>query len=360
MRPWNQLPSGEWDFDTPPIHSWRDAEGTWFRWKAITPAGDNPSRGGRPSSSNSPTRVATGLRIFERQENATASSSEESIVVDTAFPTFIPPPKKDITPELIEQSLPTQHQNTATVASVIARLVDGVIMYLVQLDGIVANLIPMNASTTFPCGAIGSNSQPDMIVVPKYVRQGAPQVTVADCRCIAINMYDPNVITYWVQDHLGRVFSLVGSNKVLDIDKLDTGQPIALSMLPTPPKFAKRAEILGSDLIELPRRQVVRAVPCTRRCPEGMEPIAGNLLLNPPECGCLAKTDKVSKLMARGLSEPGPYSAIMSKEACEAMKCINNHDRPPMFNPFSKTCWCTDPIYTEKNSAAWAPGSTNV
>ena len=197
------------------------------------------------------------------------------------------------------------------------------------------------------------------MLVPKYVQNGTYQTVIPDCRCIAVNMYDPNVITYWIQNKAGAIFSLLGSNKVLDIDQIDTGQPIALSMLPQVPGNTKRSTAKTVQEIGQPHRQVLKANVCDRRCPEGAEPIPGALLKNPPECGCLVNsTSEASGLTERGLTAPGPYTATMTKEACEAMKCISNGDAPAMFNPFSLTCWCAEPEYIEENNSAWTGGGS--
>jgi hypothetical protein len=302
------------------------------------------------------TDIKNDLKVRNRREDPSTTSTHP--VADDPVPAFVPPPKTDITPALINQSLTVQPQNTAIVGSVIPHFKDCIITFLIQLDGIVANIIPVNASCVFPCGGIGTEPQPNIMLVPKYVRDGTQQTMISNCRCIAINMYDPKIITYWIQNEVGSIFSLVGNNKVFNIDKIDTSAPIALNMIAPPSDPTKRQVVPHTDEVGLRRRQILKTSPCDRRCPEGFEPIPGNLLKSDPECGCLAlDSGEVSNLTARGLTEPGPYSATMSKEACEAMKCTNNGDKPPMFNPFSLTCWCTDPAYVEDNASAWTGGT---
>lgn len=299
--------------------------------------------------------IADKTEITKRQDDASTTST---LPPDgTRLPSFVPPPKKDITPELIEQSLAVQPENTATVSSVIAHFGDEVITFLMQLSGIVANTIAMNASTTFPCGTIGAEPEPNIMLVPKHVQNGIHQTTVADCRCVAVNMVKPEVINYWIQKG-NSIISLVGDNKVYNIDKIDTGAPIALTMLTAPSGPAKRQDNQASDVVDLPRRQVFKSAVCDRQCPQGMEPIPGDLLKTWPECGCLAKEGgDVADVIARALHQPDAYSATMNKEACEAMKCTNNADQPAMFNPFSLTCWCADPAYVEDNPNAWTGGT---
>ena len=299
--------------------------------------------------------VDDNLRVHKRQDDQTPTSTQTS--TSTVVPTFVPPPKEDITPKLLNESLSIQPQNAAVVASVIAHLRDEVITFFLQLDGRVANLIAMNASTTFPCGSIGTDPQPDIMLVPKHVKQGGQQTIIADCRCIAVNQLKPDIINYWVQTAGGSIYSLVSRNLVSHIDQIDTTARFALSIIPAPTTGQKRSELEEVNTVELPRRQVFKADVCDRRCPEGMQPIPGDLLKNPPECGCLvAETRKVGELTARELIAPGPYTATMSEEACKAMKCTNNNDEPPMWNPFDMHCWCTDSINIEENSSAWTPG----
>lgn len=293
------------------------------------------------------------LRLHRRQVDPSAPAPP--LETDTALPTFIPPPKQDITPELINQSLSLQPQHTAIVGSVIPHLMDEVLTFLVQLAGPIATTISMNASTIFPCGSVGTDPQPDIMLVPKYVRQGTPQTVIANCRCIAVSMLIPQVLTYWVQKLDGTVYSLAGSIEVFDIDKIDTSLPIALSLLPSMDGAVKPRNLEPTDAVESERRQVFNSVVCNRHCPEGMKPVPGNLLKVPPECGCLAEAGKQStSLTSRALNQPDAYSATMSEEVCKAMKCINNGDKPAMHNPFDMTCWCPDPVPIEDNASAWA------
>ncbi|EXJ89060.1 hypothetical protein A1O3_02124 [Capronia epimyces CBS 606.96] len=155
--------------------------------------------------------------------------------VDSAVPTYIPPPKQGITPALLNESLTIQPQNTATVASIIPYFRDNVLQVHLQLNGPVADTLVLNASTALPCGNIGLDPEPNIALVPQVVQQcqGQPQV-VADCLCIAVNMYTPDVITYWIQNVDGSVYSLTGSSKVIDMNKMNTTQSVALSLVTWP------------------------------------------------------------------------------------------------------------------------------
>ena len=291
--------------------------------------------------------LVSGSPIRKRQEpSPTAPFSS----VDTNVPTYVPPPKTDITQELINQSLTVQPQDTATVSSVIPQLKDGVITFLIQLNGIVASTLAMNASTSFPCDTVGSGIDPNIVLVPKYVQEGTQQTTIADCMCIAANMYDRNVITYWIQNCDGEIFSLVGSNKVHDIDRINTSAPIALSLRPSVGS-AKRNVFLPTNFV-VPKRRQIFNVDCNNVCPfEGMKFFEGRN----DHCGCMFKKSlEASDLWARGIAEPDASEATMTAEACAAMTCINNGGRPAMFNPFSLTCWCADPAYVENNPSGWS------
>lgn len=226
-----------------------------------------------------------------------------------AVASFIPPPKTDITPQLIQQSLNQQPQNIATIITATPYFMDGVIVFGVQLlGGPVASIITMNASTTIPCGSIGTNPEVGLIVVPYTVKNGTPQVTLSSCLVIAVNMYNPDSITYWVQRRDGTLFSLLGDNQIHDLDKINTSVPAF-------------ANILTNDTITSKRDLVV------------------------PEI----KISKPIDLGGRSLEEVNDYTATMTKEACLAMRCNNNNGAPALYNPFQQTCYCQSTDYVEIN-----------
>lgn len=220
--------------------------------------------------------------------------------------TFVPPPKTDITPALLAESLSVQPQDTATVGSVMPHFQDGVISYGIQLNGLVAATMTLNASTSLPCADIdhSGQSQPDLVLRPKDIENGTAQPYISDCNIIAVNMYDPNVIHYWMMHASGAIYSLVGDNKVMSIDQLNSTANTSLVLRAKPAGTAKRD--LEAAAIE-----------------EGTE------------------------ALRRALSQPDSHTASMTAEACAAMKCNNNGGDPAVFNPFTKTCWCKDPVYVE-------------
>lgn len=177
--------------------------------------------------------IVVGIDLLEAYA---ASKNTESIVrrdgaasvKDTNF-TYVPPPKTDITPELLAESLAVQPQNTATVAYTIPYFPAGVISFGCQMDGFIASTIVLNASTEIPCEGINTMQPvPNIELRPKEINNGNETASIPECSIIAVNMYDPNILTYWIQDSTGAVFSATGSNKVVNIDQLNTTASTAL------------------------------------------------------------------------------------------------------------------------------------
>ncbi|EXJ63694.1 hypothetical protein A1O7_00029 [Cladophialophora yegresii CBS 114405] len=284
-------------------------------------------------------------------------------------PTFIPPPKQDITPELIQQALSAQPQNTATVSSMIPYFPDGVIRVHLQLAGPVAYTLVVNASTSLPCGAIGLvDPQPNLGLVPLVMNQGQgqPQTVVADCECIAVNMYQPHIVTYWIQKLSdGSIYSVVGNNLVIDIDKMNTTQSTALALTTLSSGATRRS---GTDNIEYVRpvkRQIWR-VNCNYACPfyhmrmvKSTDGTCACLFNGADETLLTRRPDAVPGLIARDLIQPDLMNAKMTAEACASMTCFNNggDPTPALFNPFHQTCWCITQPYIESNPDAWTPSS---
>ncbi len=66
----------------------------------------------------------------------------------------------------------------------------------------------------------------------------------------------------------------------------------------------------------------------------------------------IARRAITTKQEKRGLSAPDAHTASMTAEACAGMKCNTNGGGPAMFNPFTSTCWCKDPVYVETDHSA--------
>ncbi|RMZ85857.1 hypothetical protein DV737_g441, partial [Chaetothyriales sp. CBS 132003] len=285
-------------------------------------------------------------------------------------PSFIPPPKTDITPELINQSLSVQPQNTATISSVLIHIPQGVVTITFEMNGLMADSISVNASTSMMCGDIGCEPEPEIEIVPKVVgqEQGSNATAVADCLCIAVNMYNPNVINVYVLDRKGRVFSLASSNKIVNIDQLDLSQSVGLSLMPIPAGSQKREQ--GNqkreqgnqkreqgnqkreqgnqghltNLIPLRTRQVLK-VGCGKACPFAY--MRHVVSADGHTCGCVFEHAGAAATMGqRGVVARGKEWVAMPKEECEAIKCVDKGDKAAaVFNPFSKVCWCVEPDY---------------
>lgn len=253
-----------------------------------------------------------------KRNNFRRSEAVEPLSKDTNF-TYVPPPKTDITPQLLDQSLASQPQDTATVGSIMPHFQDGVLSFGVQLNGLVAATMMLNASTDLPCDGIGGQAQPDLELRPKDVDNGTAQTYIPDCQIVAVNMYNPDVINYWVQDKNGSITSLVGSNKLVDINLLNSTASTSLVLRAKQPGAAKRDSSMGNGATT-------------------GQAIADRAMQKEQE--------------KRGLSAPDPHTASMTAEACAGMKCNNNGGNPAMYNPFSSTCWCRDPVYVETDHSA--------
>jgi hypothetical protein len=99
--------------------------------------------------------------------NATGTSSESP-----AMTSFIPPPKTDITPALIQTSA--------------VRPCFQFTMNLVGPAG--SNGMLMNASTKIPASTIGDNNEPSLIIVSETGSNGTEVVTTETATNIAINI----------------------------------------------------------------------------------------------------------------------------------------------------------------------------
>jgi hypothetical protein len=286
------------------------------------------------------------------------SRAQRRQVAPDPVSTFIPPPKTDITPELIQQALSAQPQNTAALTSLVPYFYDGVMRAYLQLAGPVAYTLVVNVSTSFPCGTIGlADPQPNVALVPLVVNQGQgqPKTSLADCECIAANMYQPHIITYWIQKLTnGNIYSVVGNNLVRDIDKMNTTQSTALTLTVLSTAANKRSIEDDIEYVKMDKRQIWR-VNCNYACPlYHMTKIKST----DGQCACLMKGAD-ENFVARDLVQPDFMNAQMSEEACAAMTCFNDggEPTPALFNPFHQTCWCVKQPYIESNPSAWTPSS---
>lgn len=299
-----------------------------------------------------PRRVAKFDALMKKRLADDTQPTPPGAVSLAPLPTYIPPPDIQVTDELIQESLIIQPQKAATVASVVPHFADGVITFLIQLDGPISQTLALNATDSLPCESIGAEPQPTLMLVPSVVRNGTTQVVLPSCLVLAVNTYSPKYITYWIQKEDGSVFTLLSDNQVHAIDQLDTSQPASLAIRVAPTNKKRSADSTVS-LAGLKRTQIF-AVSCSSVCPFfHMEHIEGS----DGHCGCIFKgADQQLDIARRGVEQPTPYTAIMTADACTAMTCINNGGKPALFNPFTATCWCAAPTYVETNDNAYNGG----
>lgn len=300
---------------------------------------------------NLPNPTSPSLHLQPRQEPGSSPSS-----IDTPVPSYLPPPKQPTTPELLNQSLNVQPQNTATISSIIPDFNLGIFHIFLQLNGLIADLLVVNASVNLACGSIGlADPQPNLALVPKFVKdgQGAPQTLIADCEVIAVNMYTPGIVTCWVQKLSdGTIYSVLASNKVLDINKMDLGLSVALEWVVLHPgqKRAPSAWPTTQNYV-LPQKRQIFAAHCGLACPfYHMRMIQGT----DGYCGCMFKgADEEFRLDRRTMTEPNVHTAIMTEKACAAMTCFRGKYKPAVFNPFIRTCSCVEDPPIESIPSGW-------
>ena len=262
-----------------------------------------------PIPSASPTPTITKAASFTGSPTPLPSGVNTS---DPAVASFVLPPDINVTPALIQQSLNQQPQSTANIISVIPYFKDCVIVFGIQLAGGPASgIVTMNASCLIPCGTIGNDPEPGLVVVPQTVNNGTTQLTAQEaCMIIALNWYTPEVVTFWVHRPDGALFSVASDNKLHNLDKINTSVPAFADILTTDTPFTKRDWVLP------------------------------NVKLEPPV-----------ELAARGLEDINDYTATMSKGACAAMTC-NGNGNPALYNPFQRTCYCQTLEYAEVNPSS--------
>lgn len=303
------------------------------------------TRGGQKTT-KSATKVID-LHMDRRQLSTTVGA-----VSQTPYPSYVPPPPIEVTQELLQKSMAVQPQKLATVASVIPHFAEGVITFFLQLQGPIAQTLVINATDTLPCGNIGAQPQPNIILVPQTVKNGTPQVTIPSCLVIAVNIYNPLWITYWIRKPDGSIYALTSDNKVHDIDQLDLGVPAAIAIRTTlVDGSSKRRSTKDSVNVPAKRHQVYQ-IPCSELCPD---PIMEVVHDSSNFCGCVLNEASKSHLLSRAVVEPNAYTATMTAEVCAGITCINNGNQPGIYNPFSRTCWCTAPTYVENNPSADIP-----
>ena len=272
------------------------------------------------------------------------------------LPSFLPPRKQEITPELIQEALSVQPQNVAVISSILPLFLKGQIRIDMQLGGPVATTLIVFARTSFPCGNIGKvDPQPNLALVPLVINQGQgqPQTVVADCECIAVSILQPEIVTYWIQDSDGGVYSVVGNNLVHDIDKMNSTQSTALSLTTLSTDASKRSVDESQVDYVVPEKRQFWRVSCNLACPlRHMRMLKGT----DGTCACLF-LDAKKRFDRRDLAQPDLMNAKMTPEACAGMSCFNTGggSKPAVYHPFQETCYCVTQPYIESNPNAWKP-----
>jgi hypothetical protein len=189
-------------------------------------------------------------------------------------------------------------EQNASVYSVQPYFLDGVISFYVQLSGAPGGF-NLNASTTIAAGSIGTDPEPNLVLVPKSMRTRVPKSAEETAMIIAVTFNTDESIAYYVQLSNGKVVKLYGDKFVHDIDLIEPNAPPALSIL-----TSHSLPHLKRDATNLP----TQAAPMT--------------------------------IVDRGMEGMSSDTATFQEETCRSIRCLSNGGQPAMFNPFLKTCHC--------------------
>jgi hypothetical protein len=190
---------------------------------------------------------------------------------------------------------------------------DGVISFLVALAGSPTSF-NLNASTTIAANSIGTDPEPNLVIVPKNMKTRVPKSAEETALIIAITFNSDDTIAYHVRLNNGTEVKLYGDKYVHDIDLIDPNAPPSLS-------------ILSSHTFSHLKRDVGQTYE------EAMSPMR-------PEPVTMAK---------RGVEGLSAYTATFSKDTCRTIKCRNNGGKPAMFNPFLNSCECQKLVKPENS-----------
>ena len=288
------------------------------------------------------------------KQNSTAKLQSGTHAIGVIQP-FLPPPapKQDITPALIQQATNEDPETTAVVSGLVPHFHDGHISYLVQLNGFADSFV-MNASTTIPASTIGSDSSVGLVLVPKSIK-GKPSMRMQETvLIIAVNFFQKEIVTYYCQLDNGTVVKLNSDKKVHAIDRMDPNGPPDLSLIPKSISNVLQRDIIDSIIpattIEK-RPEAVQPSSCDLECPIHQIPATADAT-----CACRGiihperrVTGQLSR--RRGVEGVSAYTAVQTEKSCKAMICINNGDKPAMFNPFTKSCYCSTLAIEELDSS---------
>jgi hypothetical protein len=211
---------------------------------------------------------------------------------------------KNLTPALIQQATHQVVEQNASVYAVQPYFLDGVISFEVQLSGAPGGF-NLNASTIIAAGSIGTDPQPNLVLVPKNMRSRVPKAAEETAMIIAVTFNTDDSIAYYVQLSNGKVVKLYGDKFVHDIDLIEPNAPPALAFLTSHTlSHLKRDAWDQDEEANLP----TQAAPMT--------------------------------ITKRGVEDIASSTATFSEESCRSISCLGNGGQPAMFNPFLKSCYC--------------------
>lgn len=212
-------------------------------------------------------------------------------------------------------------QQNASVYSVQPYFLDGVISFRVQLFN-VSEGFNLNASTTIAADSIGSDPEPNLVLVPQNMKSRVLKSAEETAMIVAITFNSDDTIAYYVQLNNGTIVKLYGDKYVHHIDLIDPNGPAILSIIPSHTISHSKRDTwhwYEGETASMP------AVPSTRA--------------------------------ARGIEGVSSHTAIFSEGTCSSMTCLRNGGKPAMFNPFLKTCYCQTLAAPESSSITQAPRS---
>jgi hypothetical protein len=211
---------------------------------------------------------------------------------------------KHITPLLIHQATDQIAQHNASVYSVQPYFLDGIISFHVQLSGSPEGFI-LNASTTLAAGSIGTDPEPNLVLVPKSMNSTVPTCESVTATIIAVTFETGGRIAYAVQVKNGTVVKLYGDKFVHDIDLIDRYAPPELS-ISTSRNMSEQK----------------------RDSPELDQGLSTSM-----------QTESIA-VVKRGIGCISSYTATFSEASCRSITCLSNGGKQATFNPFLKCCYC--------------------
>ncbi len=219
---------------------------------------------------------------------------------------------KSVTPVLIHQATDQVAQQNASVYSVQPYFPDGVISFYVQCSPAPSGF-NLKASTTIAAGSIGTDPEPNLVLVPKNMKPRVSKYADETATIMAVTFDYGDNIAYHVQLNNGTIVKLYGDKYVHNIDLIDLSAPPILSILTSHTlSHVKRDPVDHYEDANTP----MRAAPAT--------------------------------IEKRGVEAISSYTATFSEDACRSIACLNNGGRPAMFNPFLNSCSCQTLVPSEK------------